>query len=158
VLSDISCVTASLNAVPSECSIYLDRRLVLGETEEDVRREMDSLVKGKDAAWEVGTLERKSWTGEGLLYEPVHRAWRIDPGHALAKACDRAYGKVFGQPPAKYDFWDFGTNAVTPVSMGIPTIGFGPGEYKLAHMVNENCEIGKIKQACRFYASLAGEL
>ena len=158
VLSDISCVSASLNAVPSECSIYLDRRLVLGETEEDVRREMDALVEGKDADWEVGTLRRKSWTGAELLYQPVHRAWKIDPGHDLAKACDKAYGKVFGQPPAKYDFWDFGTNAVTPVSMGIPTIGFGPGEYKLAHMVNENCEIGKIKEACRFYTSLAGEI
>lgn len=158
VLSDISCVSASLNAVPSECSIYLDRRLVPGEAEEDVRREMDALIEGKDAAWEIGTLKRKSWTGAELLYEPLHQAWKIDPDHELAKACDRAYEKVFGQPPAKYDFWDFGTNAVTPVSMGIPTIGFGPGEYKLAHMVDENCEISKIKEACRFYTTLAGEI
>jgi acetylornithine deacetylase/succinyl-diaminopimelate desuccinylase-like protein len=53
-----------------------------------------------------------------------------------------------------YDFWDFSTNAVTPVSMGIPTIGFGPGEYKLAHMRNENCEVEQIFDACRFYANL----
>ena len=33
-----------------------------------------------------------------------------------------------------FDFWDFSTNAVTPVSLGIPTIGFGPGDYKVAHM------------------------
>lgn len=158
VLSDISCVSASLNAVPSECSIYLDRRLVPGEAEEDVRREMDALIEGKDASWEIGTLKRKSWTGAELLYEPLHQAWKIDPDHELAKACDRAYEKVFGQLPSKYDFWDFGTNAVTPVSMGIPTIGFGPGEYKLAHMVDENCEISKIKEACRFYTSLVGEI
>lgn len=158
VLSDISCVSVSLNAVPSECSIYLDRRLVLGETEEDIRNEMESLVKGKNATWEVGTLRRKSWTGADLCYEPLHMAWKIDTGHELAKACGKAHEKVFGRAPEKYDFWDFGTNAVTPVSMGIPTIGFGPGEYKLAHMLDENCELGKIRDACRFYAILAGEM
>jgi len=42
--------------------------------------------------------------------------------------------------------------------MGIPTIGFGPGEYKLAHMLDENCELEKIREACRFYAILAGEM
>ena len=42
--------------------------------------------------------------------------------------------------------------------MGIPTIGFGPGQYKLAHMVDENCEIEKIKSACRFYAFVIEEI
>lgn len=157
VLSDISCVSASLNAVPSECSIYLDRRLVLGETEEDVRREMDALIAGKDAFWEVGTLHRKSWTGAELRYEPLHAPWKIDEGHELTRACNAAYADVFGGAP-RYDFWDFGTNAVTPVALGIPTIGFGPGEYKLAHMVDENCEVSKIKDACRFYMALIGRL
>ena len=154
VLSDISCVSASLNAVPSECAIYIDRRVVLGETEEDVKKEMDSLVAGKNASWDIGRLVRKSWTGTELCYDPLHSAWKIDEEHELTKACRRAYKDAFGQAPHRYDFWDFGTNAVTPVSMGIPTIGFGPGEYKLAHMVNENCEVYKIKDACRFYASL----
>ncbi len=158
VLSDISSVSVSLNAVPSECSIYLDRRMALGETEEDIRDEMEDLVKGKNATWEVGSLRRKSWTGADLCYEPLHAAWKIDTGHELTTACNKAYEKAFGKAPEKYDFWDFGTNAVTPVSMGIPTIGFGPGEYKLAHMLNENCEIGKIKDACRFYTSLVEEI
>ncbi len=158
VLSSISCVTASLNAVPSECEIYLDRRLVLGETEEKVRGEMDSLVAGKRASWEIGTLRRTSWTGAPLVYEPLHMAWKIDESSPLKKAADAAYADAFSEAPARYDFWDFGTNAVTPVAMGIPTIGFGPGEYKLAHMRNENCEVSKIVQAANFYAALIGRL
>ncbi len=157
-LSDISCVSASLNAVPSECAIYLDRRMVLGETEDDIRHEMENLVKGKRASWEIGTIRRKSWKGADITYEPLHMPWRIDPGHELAGVCNRAYEKTFGCAPERYDFWDFGTNAVTPVSMGIPTIGFGPGQYKLAHMVDENCEIEKIKSACRFYAFVIEEI
>jgi putative selenium metabolism hydrolase len=151
VMSKISSVSASLNAVPSECEVYLDRRTVPGETEAAVKQEMDELIRGKNATWEVGTLHRKSWTGMDIRYEPFHTAWKIDMEHELTKACIAAYRECFGNELKEFDFWDFSTNAVTPVSMGIPTIGFGPGEYKLAHMRNENCEIAQILEACEFY-------
>jgi putative selenium metabolism hydrolase len=158
VLSRISSLSASINAVPSECEVYLDRRMIPGETEEDIRQEMELLVKGKNAAWEVGTLHRKSWTGMEIQYEPFHLAWKIDLGHELSKACIAAYRENFGVEPDAFDFWDFSTNAVTPVSMGIPTIGFGPGEYKLAHMRNERCEVSQILDACNFYMRVIGKL
>lgn len=158
VLSDIRCESASLNAVPSECSIYLDRRLVLGETLDMVKKEMDELIEGKDARWEVGTLYHTSWNGGKLVYEPMHEPWKIDEEAELTKALNEAYKSVYGKYPDKYDFWDFGTNAITPVAMGIPTIGFGPGEYKLAHMRDEHCSVEKIKESMRIYAELINNL
>lgn len=158
VMSQISSVSASLNAVPSECEVYLDRRTVPGETEADIKREMDNLIAGKKATWEVGTLHRKSWTGLDIKYDPFHSAWKIDLDHELTKACIAAYRENFGSEPTEFDFWDFSTNAVTPVSLGIPTIGFGPGEYKLAHMRNENCAVDQIVEACGFYTRLIGEI
>ena len=158
VMSKISSTSASLNAVPSECEVYLDRRTVPGETEDDIKKEMDQVIQGKKAAWEVGTLHRKSWTGLDITYEPFHSAWKIDVNHELAQACIAAYRETFGTEPAEYDFWDFSTNAVTPVSLGIPTIGFGPGEYKLAHMRNENCKVDQIIEACSFYARLIDKI
>jgi len=154
VMSRISSVSASLNAVPSECEVYLDRRMVPGESEEAIRQEMDKLVEGKNATWEVGTLYRKSWTGMDIKYEPFHLAWKIDLDHELTKACITAYSENFGKEPTEFDFWDFSTNAVTPVDMGIPTIGFGPGEYKLAHMRNESCDVNQIVDACGFYVGV----
>ncbi len=154
VMSRISSVSASLNAVPSECEVYLDRRMVPGETEDAIKQEMGQLIKGRNATWEVGTLHRKSWTGMEIKYEPFHLAWKIDLNHELSKACIAAYAESFGNEPTEYDFWDFSTNAVTPVSMGIPTIGFGPGEYKLAHMRNENCKVDQILDACVFYTNV----
>lgn len=151
VMSRISSVSASLNAVPSECEVYLDRRMIPGETEDDIKQEMDQLIKDKNATWEVGTLHRKSWTGLDIKYEPFHLAWKIDLQHELTQACIAAYRENFGTEPSEYDFWDFSTNAVTPVNLGIPTIGFGPGEYKLAHMRNESCEVSQILDACDFY-------
>lgn len=158
VLSDISCVSASLNAVPSECSIYLDRRLVPGESLDQVRKEMDDLVAGKRATWEVGTLYHTTWKGKDLVYEPMHNPWEIEKEAPLTKALCAAYEDVYGKAPEKFDFWDFGTNAITPVGMGIPTIGFGPGDYKLAHMTNECCPIKEIEEACEVYLHLIERL
>jgi len=154
VLSDISCVSASLNAVPSECAIYLDRRLVLGESLEQVKNEMAALIAGKNASWEIGTLHHTSWKGKALDYQPMHDPWSIDADHELAKALRAAYKAVYQRDTTTFDFWDFGTNAITPVSMGIPTIGFGPGEYKLAHMKDERCAVSKIEEACQVYCQL----
>jgi putative selenium metabolism hydrolase len=154
VMSRISSVSASLNAVPSECEVYLDRRMAPGETEEDVRQEMAQLIRDKNATWEVGALRRKSWTGLEITYQPFHLGWRIAQDHPLTRACIAAYESYFGSQPVEYDFWDFSTNAVAPVSLGIPTIGFGPGDAKLAHMRNESCPVSQIVDACGFYATL----
>lgn len=158
VLSHISCVTASLNAVPSECEIYLDRRLRMGESVTQVKEELDALVAGKRASWEPGTLRHTSWTGAELVYEPAHEPWRIAEDAPLTLTCNKAYEAVFGAAPQRYDFWDFGTNAVVPVSMGVPTIGFGPGAYKLAHMTDECCDPAQVETACQFYTQLIGLL
>lgn len=158
VMSRIISVSASLNAVPSECEVYLDRRTIPGETPDAIRHEMDQLVAGKKATWEVGTLYRKSWTGLDIKYEPFHPAWKIELEHPLAQACIAAFKASFGEAPKAFEFWDFSTNAVTPVSLGIPTIGFGPGEYKLAHMRDESCEVSQILDACSFYAHLIDTL
>jgi putative selenium metabolism hydrolase len=154
VMSRISSTSASLNAVPSECQVYLDRRMVTGETQETIKEEMDQIIKGKTATWELGTIYRKSWTGMDIKYEPFHLAWKIDLNHELTRACIAAYHENFGNDPAAFEFWDYSTNAVTPVSMGIPTIGFGPGESKLAHMSNERCQLDQIIEACSFYTRL----
>ena len=151
VLSNISCVAASLNAVPSQCEIYLDRRLGPEEDLKQVRSEMDALIAGKDAEWQVGTLHHVSWKGEKLDYEPMHDPWKIQREHPLTQALRKAVEDVTKQPVERYDYWDFGTNAVTPISLGIPCIGFGPGEYKLAHMRDEHCQVEKIQQAFQVY-------
>jgi acetylornithine deacetylase/succinyl-diaminopimelate desuccinylase-like protein len=106
----------------------------------------------------MGTLRRISWTGLPVACQPIHPAWKIDPQAPLAQSATAAYRQVFGGGSPDYDFWDFSTNAVTPVSLGLPSLGFGPGEYKLAHMRDEKCALSQILDACRFYTSLIGQI
>ncbi len=157
VMSQITSQSVSLNAVPFECEAHLDRRTVPGESEADIKTEMDRLVEGKDADWNIYEIRRKSWTGMKVFYRPFHLAWEIDSTHELSGFCRQAYQEYFNSKP-KYDYWDFSTNAVTPVSMGIPTIGFGPGEYKLAHCRNEKCAVKEIFDAAAFYTLLIDKI
>ena len=158
VMSQISSTSVSLNAVPSACEVYLDRRMVVGETEQAIQDEMDRIIAGKNATWEIDTLHRKTWTGEAITYQPFHLAWEISLEHDLARAFIAAYAEIFGKDPERFDYWDFSTNAVATVRLGIPTIGFGPGEYKLAHMRDERCEISQIVEACAFYTRAIDKL
>jgi putative selenium metabolism hydrolase len=158
VLARISSTGVSLNAVPSECEIYLDRRMVVGETEEDLRAELERITAGKKATWEIDSVQRTTWTGEAITYKPLHSAWEIERDHPLSEACIRAYKKVFGREHGEFDYWDFSTNAVALIPLGIPTIGFGPGEQKLAHMQDEKCAVEQIKEACAFYVGVIGEI
>ena len=145
-----------VNAVPSGCEIYLDRRLRLGETTKQAFAGLDELVRGKHAVWEIGALRRTNWNGDEFVYEPVHEPRRI--AGPLTRRCNEAYAAVCGRAPEKYDFWDFGTNAPAPVGMGVPTIGYGCGDYKLAHMRDERCAVKDIEEACRFYIELIARL
>jgi putative selenium metabolism hydrolase len=158
VLSRISSTSVSLNAVPSECQIYLDRRMAVGETEQTIRDEIDSIIAGKDAAWEIDTMHRTTWTGEPLEYRPLHPAWQINLDQPLAQAFIAACTEVHENKPERFDFWDFSTNAVAVVSQGIPTIGFGPGEHKLAHMRDEKVAVDQIAEACAVYAEVIRRL
>ncbi len=153
VLSNIDCVTASLNAVPIQCVIDLDRRIVETEDEGLIRRQMDALVEGTDATWDIGTVRRKSWTGLDVVYTPFHIAWSIDLDHELTEAAVTAYQALYNDAPEIMK-WDFSTNAVASVGIGIPTIGYGPGDPKLAHMKDERCAVEEIIDACQFYTAL----
>ncbi len=115
---------------------------------------MDAIVAGKNAAWEIGALQRTTWTGLDLRYEPFHLAWELDPGHRLSRLLIEAYEETFGSRPEKYDYWDFSTNAVATVREGIPTIGFGAGDHKQAHMRDEHCPVDQIVDACGMYVNV----
>ncbi len=154
VLSRISSTSVSLNAVPSECEIYLDRRMVMGETEDLVKAEMEAIIEGKDAAWEIDTVKRISWTGQPVTYRPLHIAWQIDPGHHLTQSLIQACADVYGETPRDLIYWDFSTDAVALIKRDVPCIGFGPGDSKLAHMRDERCAVDQITEACAVYAGL----
>lgn len=55
--------------------------------------------------------------------------------------------------------WRFSTDGVaTAGELGIPTVGFGPGDPSLAHQPNEHIALGDVAAAARGYCALAHRL
>ncbi|WP_407314140.1 YgeY family selenium metabolism-linked hydrolase [Desulfosporosinus sp. SB140] len=151
-LTKIESSSVSLNAIPQSCSIYIDRRMTLEENEETVGAEMNKLIEGTDATWEIYDAIGTSWKGEEIILHSFLPAWEIKEDHKLTKGCVNTYEELIGKKPVMYK-WNFSTNGVASASkLGIPTIGFGAGIEKMAHMTNEYCPISDISAACKFYS------
>jgi acetylornithine deacetylase/succinyl-diaminopimelate desuccinylase-like protein len=55
--------------------------------------------------------------------------------------------------------WDFSTDGVYTAGVaGIPTIGFGPGEERYAHTVDDQIRLKDIESAAKVYAELAARM
>ena len=157
-VTNIHSDSVSINAVPQFCGICIDRRLSLAESKETLTQEMDRIVSETSASWQINPLIRKSWRGREIHYMPMHEPWSISEEHPLARTCAGSYEKTFGKKPNSFRFWNFSTNAVATVGLGIPTIGFGPGNPMMCHKTDENCQIEKIQDAFCFYLNLIKEL
>lgn len=154
-VTEIRSVSPSLCAVPAACSIHLDRRLTSGETKErsvaEVRALLDALRL--DAEIEVLQYNRPSYTGLVYPMEKYYPTWVLEEVHPLVQAGVRTYEALHGKAPL-VDKWTFSTNGVGSMGvMGVPTIGFGPGEEDVAHSVNERVSIRHLVEAAQFYAA-----
>lgn len=155
VLSNIECRTASLNAVPDRCTVYLDRRLALGETEEMVAKEMDRIVEGTDATWEIYDAVGQAYTGKEVVLHTFLPAWETDRAHPLVEAGQVAMKETL-QHDGEVFKWEFSTNGfATNDKYQVPTIGIGPGDLRLAHQKDERCDTAEIVAAAKIYAHIA---
>lgn len=152
----IECKTPSYNAVPDEATIYLDRRLTIGETLKSSVAEIQRLpaVKKAKAKVEVLVYDAVAWTGLKVGQEKYFPTWVLPAEHKLVQAGVKAGTDALGKKPI-VDKWVFSTNGVASAGrLGIPTIGFGPSNEIYAHTVNENMPVDHLLKAAVFYASL----
>ncbi len=156
VVTSVECKTPSLNAVPDECTIYLDRRLTLGETLKSSVEEIKRLpaVKKAGAKVEVLYYDAMAWTGLKVGQEKYFPTWVLPENHKLVQAGVKAGIVALGKKPV-VDKWVFSTNGVaTAGRLNIPTIGFGPSNEIYAHTVNENMPVDHLVKSAVFYAAI----
>ena len=155
VLSKVECATPSLNAVPDGCTIYLDRRLTIGETVESARAELEALpaVQEGEATVELLTYEGRAYTGLTLTTHKYFPTWVTPEDHPGVRAAVEAGERALGHAPA-IGRWVFSTNGVSSAGkLGIPTIGFGPANEVYAHSVDDQCPVDHLPLAAAWYAA-----
>ncbi|HLJ44696.1 MAG TPA: YgeY family selenium metabolism-linked hydrolase [Bryobacteraceae bacterium] len=152
-VTQIRSLSPSLCAVPGACAIHLDRRLTAGETKESALAEVRTLPGAEHAEIDVLTYETPSYTGLRYPMEKYYPTWVLDPSHPLAIAAVSTFCQLWDRSP-HIDKWTFSTNGVATMGlMGVPTIGFGPGEEEVAHSVLERVPIRHLVDAAQFYAA-----
>ncbi len=158
-VSDMKVSTASLNAVPDEAVIFIDRRMTFGETKEDAIEQVRALVPEKDRdSVKVEELfyDEPSYTGFVFPVDKYFPAWALEENHPLVQAGQEAR-KQMGLTDGPSGKWDFSTNGIYWAGKaGIPSIGFGPGDERVAHAVLECVPLEEVVKATEFYALLPG--
>ncbi len=119
------------NIVPDSCIIDVDRRLGIGESLEEAREAIETIVQ-TETDTEVSTfLERPALNTEDENWFP----------QALAESAEKAgFQKGFKEVA-------FMTNGVAYSAMGIPTVVFGPGDIEQAHKADEFIEDGEMERS-----------
>jgi putative selenium metabolism hydrolase len=151
-VTEIRSLSPSLCAVPSSCSIHLDRRLTAGETRESAVAEIRALPSARDAEIEILQYAQPSYTGLVYPMEKYYPTWVLEADHPAVKAAVETFDRVNGVPPV-VDKWTFSTNGVGSMGIcGVPTMGFGPGDEVDAHSVGERVSIEHLVKAVQLYA------
>jgi putative selenium metabolism hydrolase len=159
-VTEIESQAASRNALPDCCTFYVDRRLTLAETELKAVAEVQNIINTEmaDARVEVTHYQAVSYTGYECQARNAFPAWLMPEEHPLVQATVRSVRETLGYRP-RLGRWPFSTDGTYTAGIAnIPTVGFGPGEERYAHTLDEQIRLNDVVDAARVYARLAAEL
>jgi putative selenium metabolism hydrolase len=155
-VTDMHVKTPSINAVPDEATIFIDRRITFGEDPQtELQRLKDLIGDRSDIEASILMYDEPSYTGFVFPLDKIYPAWAYDEEHPLVQAGLEAGKTLWGSMNSGK--WDFSTNGIYWAGkMGIPSIGFGPGDEIHAHTVIDQVKLEDVVKATEWYALLPG--
>lgn len=160
-ITDVTARTNSLNAVPDQFTIFIDRRITINEPHDEVINTIKGLIPDylqNEIHVEELFYDTPSYTGFTFPLNKYFPAWLQEDSHPLVQAGLQAVLDLWGES-RPLGTWDFSTNGTYWAGKaGIPAIGFGPGDEKTAHTINENVPLDEMVNATEFYAYLPKSL
>ncbi len=154
-VTDMHVKTPSINAVPDEATIFIDRRMTFGEDKDEAVAQVAALIPaGQEKDFEVSILQYrdKSYTGFVFEVEKYFPAWALPEDAPIVQAGVEAASAYLGHP-VRTGKWSFSTNGIYWMGKaGIPSIGFGPGDEIHAHTTQDQVRLQDVVDATGFYA------
>jgi len=99
-----------------------------------------------------------SYTGFTFPVPKFYPPWLLEDSHPLTQAAQQTVELLWNEK-RELGTWDFSTNGTYWAGKaGIPSIGFGPGNEKFAHTIEEQVPLDEVVAAAEFYALLPGVL
>ncbi len=161
VVTDVTIRTNSINAVPDQFTIFLDFRITLNQP----HNELISLIRGlipdhlrNEIHVEELFYDTPSYTGFTFPVAKYFPPWLQEETHPLVQAGVTTVRHLW-QEERPLGTWNFSTNGTYWAGKaGIPSIGFGPGDERTAHAMEENVPLDDVVRSTEFYACLPKSL
>lgn len=148
------------SVVPERCTATFDRRLLAGETPQSVlkpiQRHIDEL-SASDPAFKASAYFRSEtrtcYTGTSIFAERFFPAWRFRPDEDFV---EKTYAALKGMDGScSLTYYSFCTNGSHYAGeRGIPTLGYGPSQEHLAHIVDEYVLIEQLEKCAEGYMKM----
>ncbi len=144
------------NIVADKCSIWFDRRLIPGETQEEIRNTVNRILDKYNDENEVtakAEIARPDWN-----WDPIKRRGLLpaltDINSKIVEHVKKAHNNVMGNDPVifftdGYQEMDFLVN-----DLGIESIQYGPGDSSLCHTDYEQLSISDLESCSEVYLEL----
>ena len=141
------------NVVPEECEFYIDCRNTPNFPAEALKAALEEIIaSAKDEDPDLDALVMPRTLVRGVR---GFTGFYTDPGaNAVVKEAKEAVSEAVGREP-RLIVWRFATDGRYYSWLGIPVLGFGPGEERFTHTHQDHVRVGDYLDAVKAYACLA---
>ena len=142
----------SANVIPSEIHLVLDYRNVPADRPEAARARMADLLAASleaEATADIVIPQRTytTWTGVEWQLPAIFPAFETPADSPLVDAAQAALSEALGEDTPVI-LWRFATDGGHTAAAGVPTLGFGPGDDRLAHTIMEHLPLAALRAGC----------
>ncbi len=139
----------TVNVIPDQCSMEIDRRLIPGDSWPGIKAEWEALIAEVERE-RPGA--RFSMTEPSVLDTPLD----TDPAHPFVQAAlnMRATLNADGEPFPRVRGVTFGCDASKLSPAGFASIVFGPGDIAQGHTVEEWVDLDELVPAAAWYLGM----
>jgi acetylornithine deacetylase/succinyl-diaminopimelate desuccinylase-like protein len=140
----------STHTIQDRCEITIDRRLLPGEDPNDAFAEIERIAREVDGVTDPmsGIPFRVEIIKGPYMYPSL-----VASQDAVVRTLDAACETVLGSAPDHI----YASNAFDQGFLnhiGIPTVNWGPGEYRYAHTDLDMASVARVKDAAQVYATI----
>lgn len=160
VLTDIKSLPyPGKSVIPHLAKATYDRRLIVGETENNVLAPIQDIIDNlaiTDETFSARALiasdEQVCYTGERIGGRRFFPAWSLDRSHQLVRCAIDAVGQVTGVQESVGSYYFCTDGSESAGRRDIATIGIGPSSQKLAHVTDEYVPLDHLVKVRAIYA------
>lgn len=143
----------SPNVTPGQVRLTLDWRNTPTETPARIVAKVAGLLNAEQAAVQVSTTVLTTYTGVSKTFPSIFPAFLLAADNPFVQAAHTALTQALGRDDG-VDIWRFATDGGHLMAAGIPTVGFGPGDERLAHTNQERLNLAQMQEAVVGYVAL----